>query len=431
LFLDRNQLDSLPDEIGQLTNLVNLELWSNRLMSIPPVIGKLVNLKHLNCGANQLTAFPNEIGNLKNLETLDLSNNYHNLTSLPAELFLLTNLTSLNLSNNGLTAIPPGIGALARLNILFLRENRLSTLPEEVANLKKLDTVIIASNNIEEIDLPPCVVALLNRLDPGWRKTQPQNIETFSKGLGIVPDTVSDSIRSRIITIVPVSNDPHYYPEYEYETSGPPAGRYFALCHKDSSCWLDTVWLDAKRSDSIVSFYNGLEKGRIVKTGFRPEMLLLVRGIPGFAPGPLKTWYCNPLWRYSDKVMSRYYPLRKKHLVQDISLDSIGTFSMKVDRTPADDSYGSLQWRVKFGSGPWWTLPLVPGQTSQDPSWAPAALAMLWIGDLDNDGAPDMIMRPVLDFDGLIQLFLSSQRRPGHLWKSAATFYHYPPGAGD
>jgi Leucine-rich repeat (LRR) protein/photosystem II stability/assembly factor-like uncharacterized protein len=428
LIIDRNLLDSLPAGIGRLTNLVTLEMWANQLTCIPPEIGNLTNLKHLNCGANRLTAIPREIGKLKSLETLNLSRNYAVLASLPAELCSLSNLTSLDLSECGLTAIPQGIGALTRLTKLYLGENRLSTLPEGIADLKKVDTVIIASNNIEEVDLPPRVVAWLDRIDPDWRKTQPQNIETLSKGLGRVPDTVSDSVRSRIITVVPVSSVPHSYSEHEYEAEGPPAGRYCALCCRDSSCWIDTVQLHATQ-DSIESFYSGMVKGRIVKTDYRPEMLLLVRGIPGLVPGPLKTWYCNPLWRYSFEVLNKYYPLNKKRLTQKIELDSIGTFEMTAIMDQTESGY--YQWRVRFGNEPWWTLPIVPGQTSSDPSWAPAKLAILWIGDLDNDGAPDMIMRPILDFDGLIQLFLSSQRRPNHLWKSAATFYHYPPGAGD
>ena len=54
------------------------------MTSLPPEIGQLTNLQQLNLSYNRLTRLPPEIGQLTNLQELDLSNNP--LTSLPPEL---------------------------------------------------------------------------------------------------------------------------------------------------------------------------------------------------------------------------------------------------------------------------------------------------------------------------------------------------------
>ncbi|MGA1285658.1 MAG: COR domain-containing protein, partial [Prochlorothrix sp.] len=62
-------------EIGQLTNLQQLDLSGTQLSSVPPEIGQLTNLNTLklyNCG---ITTVPDWIQTLPNLETLDLRAN--------------------------------------------------------------------------------------------------------------------------------------------------------------------------------------------------------------------------------------------------------------------------------------------------------------------------------------------------------------------
>ena len=74
LNLLRNNLKTLPVEVGDLVNLETLHLANNSLSQLPSSIGNLVKLDHLNGESNELTELPREIGNL-NCEVLNLNFN--------------------------------------------------------------------------------------------------------------------------------------------------------------------------------------------------------------------------------------------------------------------------------------------------------------------------------------------------------------------
>ena len=75
LELRSNNLNALPPEIGNLTNLEILELDFNNLNTLPPEIGKLTNLKVLELGNNNLISLPEELFQLKKLEKCDIKQN--------------------------------------------------------------------------------------------------------------------------------------------------------------------------------------------------------------------------------------------------------------------------------------------------------------------------------------------------------------------
>jgi len=121
-------------EYYDIATTASISLYSQGLTdSIPPEIGCLTNLISLNLRDNQLTGeISSSIGNLTNLTYLWLFNNQ--LTGeIPPWIGNLTSLTDLRLSLNQLTGeIPPEIGNLTNLNYLYLYSNQLTgeILPE-------------------------------------------------------------------------------------------------------------------------------------------------------------------------------------------------------------------------------------------------------------------------------------------------------------
>ena len=150
LDLSSNQLSSLPAEIVQLSNLQSLNLSGNQLSSLPAEIGQLSNLQSLIVYSNRLSGFPKVITQLIKLEKLDLDG--AQISRLPAEIVQLKNLQSLDLRNNQLSIFPKEITQLSNLESLYLSRNQLSSLPTEITQLSKLITLDLRGN---PIPIPP------------------------------------------------------------------------------------------------------------------------------------------------------------------------------------------------------------------------------------------------------------------------------------
>jgi len=131
LFLKGNALKEIPQEIGTLSELVELNIADNiDLGSIPSGIGSLRNLKKLDIRYCGLTELPPEIGNLKNLEYLQMWGN--GFVELPNAITELTNLKELYLNNNKLTTIPYNMIKMDNLKYIDVQLNYLCNLLPEV-----------------------------------------------------------------------------------------------------------------------------------------------------------------------------------------------------------------------------------------------------------------------------------------------------------
>lgn len=75
LYLNHNNLTTLPPMISQLQRLTVLNLTGNKLTSLPVELGLVVSLKELLLYDNQLTFIPPEYGQLYQLEMLGLEGN--------------------------------------------------------------------------------------------------------------------------------------------------------------------------------------------------------------------------------------------------------------------------------------------------------------------------------------------------------------------
>lgn len=89
LILTDNQLDRLPDSIGNLPRLQKLMLAGNRLRELPRTLERCTNLELLRISANQLVAFPEWLLDLPRLSWLAWSGNpfcaSHEERELPPE----------------------------------------------------------------------------------------------------------------------------------------------------------------------------------------------------------------------------------------------------------------------------------------------------------------------------------------------------------
>lgn len=75
LYINHNNLTSIPPAIAQLRNLIHLDLSSNQLSSLPPELGMLTSLRELLLFDNMLETLPPQLGTLHQLVMIGLEGN--------------------------------------------------------------------------------------------------------------------------------------------------------------------------------------------------------------------------------------------------------------------------------------------------------------------------------------------------------------------
>ncbi|WP_350284387.1 DUF5018 domain-containing protein [uncultured Croceitalea sp.] len=163
IVLHNNGVITLPTDIGNLENLIQLDLTFNDLNSLPSEVGQLKELQSLSVyGSRQLASVPEEIGNLTKLINLNLG--WCNLSSVPSTLGNLTNLTDLRIDENGLQEVPKEIGNLINVKTLQLQKNQISQLPSELGGLSSLLVLYIQENQITTLPQELCDLITTNNV---------------------------------------------------------------------------------------------------------------------------------------------------------------------------------------------------------------------------------------------------------------------------
>nr|XP_048720618.1 DISP complex protein LRCH3 isoform X5 [Caretta caretta] len=114
LIASNNKLVSLPEEIGQLRHLTELDVSCNEIQTIPPQIGRLESLRDLNIRRNHLVHLPEELAELS-LIRLDFSCN--KITTIPVCYRNLRHLQTITLDNNPLQSPPAQICIKGKIHI--------------------------------------------------------------------------------------------------------------------------------------------------------------------------------------------------------------------------------------------------------------------------------------------------------------------------
>lgn len=143
-----NSLNHIPDWIGELDTLKILRICQN-LEEIPESIGNLKLLEELNLSGNKLKTIPKSISNLQKLKKLDVANN--NLKFLPVSFGNLNKLQKLNINNNEIKSLPELFGNLNSLEELNISKNKLKDLPESFGKLDSLKTINFYKNRIKQL----------------------------------------------------------------------------------------------------------------------------------------------------------------------------------------------------------------------------------------------------------------------------------------
>jgi len=191
--LDSNGLQSVPigdfSHEGSLGRIIHIYhdgnwIWSTpkkyaKLTKIPAEIGNLTELQEIDLLNNSITSISDSIRNCKNLQRFDVSNNL--LDSLPKLNFRSIAAFYFKVYHNKLQKVSDSICNLRQLtwDTLRLNDNLLRSLPSSIGNLKSLVS-IYAQNNL--LDSIPSSIGSLPNLH--WLQMDYNNITYLPKTIG-------------------------------------------------------------------------------------------------------------------------------------------------------------------------------------------------------------------------------------------------------
>ena len=146
LTLDQNLLLNIPWNLGKLSTLTSLSVRNNRrLSSIDTLIGSesLTTIRASNCSISQLPR------NIPNLRTIELDGNQ--LRSLDGlETITASSSSYLSFNNNQIMTISrESLMQIVRLEYLSLSDNLLTTLPDLFYMIQGLKTLDLKDNKFD------------------------------------------------------------------------------------------------------------------------------------------------------------------------------------------------------------------------------------------------------------------------------------------
>ncbi|MBX3738618.1 MAG: leucine-rich repeat domain-containing protein [Candidatus Didemnitutus sp.] len=190
LFLNRNRIESLPEELGRLKQVKFLYLEFNRLQTLPLALRQMDALEGMYFTSNRFTTVPPFVYTMRKLKKLQFSRNQ--LSELPPEIGHLTELRHLNLSGNRIATVPATIGRLTRLRVCDLSDNQISELPTEFGQVKIVNQLRVRNNPLTT--LPEGFADMRATID--------------ITGTKIDPAKLSPGLRARIGTEKPPGSKP-------------------------------------------------------------------------------------------------------------------------------------------------------------------------------------------------------------------------------
>ncbi|XP_054452221.1 DISP complex protein LRCH3 isoform X2 [Anoplopoma fimbria] len=157
LNLYQNCIRSLPDSLLNLQALTYLNLSRNQLSVLPVVVCSLP-LKVLIICNNKLVSLPEEVGQLRHLTELDVSCN--EIQTLPCQVGQLEALRDLNIRRNHLVRLPPELADLPLVRLDFSC-NKVTSIPVCYRQLSQLQTIVLDNNPLQT---PPAQICIKGKV---------------------------------------------------------------------------------------------------------------------------------------------------------------------------------------------------------------------------------------------------------------------------
>ncbi|XP_041663707.1 leucine-rich repeat and calponin homology domain-containing protein 1 isoform X2 [Cheilinus undulatus] len=157
LNLYHNCIRTIPDSLIGLQSLTSLNLSRNQLCALPACLCGLP-LRVLNASNNKLVSLPESIGQLQRLMELDISCN--EITALPRHIGRLKALRELNVRRNLLCVLPEDLAGLPLVKFDFSC-NKVSTIPVCYRKMRQLQSLQLENNPLQS---PPAQICIKGKV---------------------------------------------------------------------------------------------------------------------------------------------------------------------------------------------------------------------------------------------------------------------------
>ena len=153
LDLSHNNFAWLPEDLKNFTSLHYANLSFNQISRLGQLLTNMYNLVELHLGYNDLRIEVTELCQLKFLKELTFAR-CHNASEFFPNICKLDSLEGLYITNCNLEIIPAYIAELENLRVLDVSSNRLSCLPAQIFEMHNLEELNASSNYITELGWP-------------------------------------------------------------------------------------------------------------------------------------------------------------------------------------------------------------------------------------------------------------------------------------
>jgi leucine-rich repeat protein SHOC2 len=199
MWINNNNIVSLPVAVKQLSNLQTLRLDDNQLQTIPGFLASCLHLECLTAKRNKIHQLSMDIFNLHLIKVIDFEDNA--LTVLPeVHNFLL--LERLSITKNRLTKLPSSLGGCKRLKSLYADNNRIQQLMFTFEQLTELQLLNVAHNELSAIhpSIGNCASLQILHLHYNHLVTLPYTIGLLSKLIRLtIHDNPSISVPKQVL----------------------------------------------------------------------------------------------------------------------------------------------------------------------------------------------------------------------------------------
>lgn len=145
----KNKLRQLPEGLVHLSSMISeLNMNANILTEVQPFVSQFNQIKYLNLSCNHLEFLPNEVGLMVTMREINIANN--RFRTFPRCIYELTHLEIILACDNKVEEIDAtegGLGALKRLATLDLSNNNLKSVPPVLGNMTQITALLLHGNS--------------------------------------------------------------------------------------------------------------------------------------------------------------------------------------------------------------------------------------------------------------------------------------------